>query len=62
VRLLKQDNVVSQRAKDAGLTLESLGIRPTSVEVVVPDYLWRFRPRGEFASDEKRPEDVRPDS
>jgi len=62
VRLLKQDNVVSQRAKDAGLTLESLGIRPTSVEVVVPDYLWRFRPRGEFASDERRPEDIRPDS
>lgn len=50
VRLLKDDNVVSQRAKDAGLTLEALGIAPTSVEVIVPDYLWRFRPRGEFAT------------
>jgi len=52
VRLLRKDNVVSQRAKDEGLTLEALGIEPHSVEVIVPDYLWRFRPSGEFASDE----------
>jgi NADH dehydrogenase len=57
VRLLKKDNVVSQRAKDEGLTLETLGIKPTSVEVIVPDYLWRFRSRGEFAR-----EDVPPDA
>lgn len=52
VRLLRSDNVVSQRAKDEGLTLEALGITPTSVEIIVPDYLWRFRPSGEFATDE----------
>jgi len=52
VRLLRKDNVVSQRAKDEGLTLESLGVTPHSVEVIVPDYLWRFRPSGEFATDE----------
>jgi len=52
VRLLRKDNVVSQRAKDEGLTLESLGIEPHSVEAIAPDYLWRFRPSGEFATDE----------
>lgn len=53
VRQLRKDNVVSQRAQDEGLTLEALGIKPTSLEVIVPDYLWRFRPHGEFAGDEK---------
>jgi NADH dehydrogenase len=52
VRLLRKDNVVSQRAKDEGLTLEALGIEPHSVESIVPDYLWRFRPSGEFATDD----------
>ncbi len=54
LRLLRKDNVVSQRAKDEGLTLEALGITPTSVDVIVPDYLWRFRPRGEFGRGDDR--------
>jgi NADH dehydrogenase len=52
VRMLRSDNVVSQRAKDEGLILESLGIKPHSVEAIVPDYLWRFRSGGEFATKE----------
>ena len=48
VELLRYDNVVSQAAKDAGLTLEGLGIRPDSLEGVAPQYLWRFRPAGQF--------------
>jgi uncharacterized protein YbjT (DUF2867 family) len=48
VELLRTDNVVSQAAKDAGLTLEGLGITPDSLEAVVPQYLWRFRPAGQF--------------
>ncbi len=52
VRMLRSDNVVSQRAKDEGLVLESLGITPHSVEAIVPDYLWRFRSGGEFATNE----------
>ncbi len=44
VRLLKQDNVMSQGA----LTLSDLGIQPDSVEAIVPDYLWRFRPKGQY--------------
>jgi len=54
LRLLRKDNVVSQQAQDEGLTLEALGIKPNSVEIVVPDYLWRFRPHGEFAREEDR--------
>jgi NADH dehydrogenase len=49
VELLKSDNVVSEAAKTAGLTLEGLGIRPDSMEAVVPQYLWRFRKTGQFA-------------
>jgi NADH dehydrogenase len=48
VELLRTDNVVSQAAKDAGLTLEGLGITPDSLEAVAPQYLWRFRPAGQF--------------
>ena len=48
VELLRTDNVVSQAAKDAGLTLEGLCITPDSLEAVAPQYLWRFRPAGQF--------------
>jgi NADH dehydrogenase len=48
VRLLERDNVVSDAAKAAGLTLEGLGITPDSLEAIAPQYLWRFRPQGQF--------------
>jgi NADH dehydrogenase len=48
VELLRSDNVVSVAAKSAGLTLEGLGITPDSMEAVAPNYLWRFRPSGQF--------------
>jgi hypothetical protein len=48
VELLRSDNVVSDAAKAAGLTLEALGITPASMEAVAPQYLWRFRPSGQF--------------
>jgi NADH dehydrogenase len=48
VELLKSDNVVSDAAKAAGLTLEGLGIASDSMEAVCPQYLWRFRPMGQF--------------
>src|SRR5947209_4305003 len=49
VALLRHDNVVSDSAKAAGLTLEGLGITPDSLEAIVPQYLWRFRKAGQFA-------------
>jgi uncharacterized protein YbjT (DUF2867 family) len=48
VELLKSDSVVSTAAKTAGLTLEGLGITPDSLEAIAPQYLWRFRPAGQF--------------
>lgn len=44
VKLLRKDNVVSEGAKG----FADLGITPTSAEAVVPDYLWRFRPSGQY--------------
>jgi len=48
VAMLQSDNVVSDAAKAAGLTLEGLGITPDSLEAVAPQYLWRFRAAGQF--------------
>jgi len=50
VRLLKKDNVVATTA--AGLS--DLGITPTSVEAVIPSYLWRYRAKGEYAENPRR--------
>jgi NADH dehydrogenase len=44
VTFLKGENVVSPDA----LTLADLGIAPDSLEAVLPSYLWRFRPKGQF--------------
>ena len=48
VALLQSDNVVSDTAKAAGLTLEGLGIAADSLEAIAPQYLWRFRAAGQF--------------
>jgi NADH dehydrogenase len=50
VALLRTDNVVSEAARAQGRTLEGLGIRPETIETVVPTYLWRFRKTGQFRS------------
>ena len=48
VEMLRSDNVVSDTAKAAGLTLDGLGIAADSLEAVAPQYLWRFRAAGQF--------------
>ncbi|MGQ4274704.1 complex I NDUFA9 subunit family protein [Terrihabitans sp. B22-R8] len=48
VEALRADNVVSEAAMAEGRTLEGLGIRPTSVENVVPTYLYAYRKAGQF--------------
>ncbi|RME64964.1 MAG: NAD-dependent epimerase/dehydratase family protein, partial [Alphaproteobacteria bacterium] len=45
VRLLRRDNVVSPDCPG----LADLGIKPTPVEAVVPGYLVRYRPHGQFS-------------
>ncbi|CAN7411278.1 complex I NDUFA9 subunit family protein [Bosea sp. LjRoot9] len=48
VTLLESDNVVSPAAKAEARDFAGLGIAPSSVEAVVPSYLWRFRKTGQF--------------
>ena len=50
VRQLQQDNVVSEEAIADGRTLAGLGIGATALEAILPTYLSRFRPHGEFRS------------
>jgi uncharacterized protein YbjT (DUF2867 family) len=48
VELLRQDNIVSNEAKQERRTLDGLGITPTLMEAIVPAYLQRFRKTGQF--------------
>lgn len=44
VKNLRNDNVVSDGAKG----FADLGIEPVELSSVLPDYLWRFRPSGQY--------------
>lgn len=46
VRNLARDNVVAPGAKG----FADLGIAPTALEAVLPEYLWRYRPSGQYAA------------
>ncbi|WGV15084.1 complex I NDUFA9 subunit family protein [Fuscovulum ytuae] len=46
VRNLRADNVVTPGAKG----FAELGITPTAMEAVLPEYLWRYRPSGQYAA------------
>ncbi|HLL26301.1 MAG TPA: complex I NDUFA9 subunit family protein [Xanthobacteraceae bacterium] len=52
VLLLEKDNVVSAKAERDGRTLKGLGVAPTTLEAVLPSYLWRFRKTGQYARSE----------
>ncbi len=46
VESLKSDNIVSATAR----TLADLGIEPASIGAVMPEYLWCYRPSGQYAA------------
>jgi uncharacterized protein YbjT (DUF2867 family) len=46
VRNLARDNVVSPQARG----FADLGISPTAMDAVLPEYLWRYRPSGQYAA------------
>lgn len=46
VRSLRHDNVVAEDARGFG----DLGIETVAIETVLPEYLWRFRKDGQYAS------------
>ncbi|MCA0271254.1 MAG: complex I NDUFA9 subunit family protein [Proteobacteria bacterium] len=56
VKSLKVDNVVSKGAKG----LEDLGIAPTPAAAIIPDYLWRFRPSGQYDAIKASAKNLRP--
>ncbi len=56
VRSLRVDNVVS----DGTRGLADLGIEPAAVETVIPEYLWRFRPSGQYAEIKNNAKNLRP--
>lgn len=46
VKNLRHDNVVAEGAKG----FADLGIEPTPTEAVLPEYLWPYRPSGQYAA------------
>jgi uncharacterized protein YbjT (DUF2867 family) len=56
VESLKTDNVVDAQATREGRTLEGLGIMPSSIQSIVPAYLYRFRKAGQFTAPKGIPE------
>ena len=48
VKQLQHDNVVSEKARQEGRTLEGLGIKPRTIEAILPTYLWTYRAAGQF--------------
>ncbi|SEK80768.1 NADH dehydrogenase [Roseovarius azorensis] len=56
VRSLRVDNVVSDGAKG----FADLGITPVAPEAVLTDYLWRFRPSGQYEAIKESASKLRP--
>lgn len=48
VAQLTVDNVVSDDARRHKRTIEAFGIDPATMDAILPTYLWRFRPHGQF--------------
>lgn len=55
VKNLRNDNV----ANDDLMGFDELGIHPISLESVLPDYLWRFRPSGQYSEIKKSARNLR---
>ena len=56
VKSLRVDNIVSEGA----LGFADLGITPVSADAVLPDYLWRFRPAGQYEAIKESAGNLRP--
>lgn len=49
---LGNDNIVSKEAIKQKRTLSAFGIKPTSMDIILPTYMWRFREHGQFEKQE----------
>jgi NADH dehydrogenase len=56
VRSLRVDNTVADGARG----FADLGITPTALDAVLPDYLWRFRPAGQYDAIKESARNLRP--
>ena len=56
VENLRRDNVVAEGARG----FAELGIDPVAMEVILPDYLWRFRESGQYAEIKESARNLRP--
>lgn len=48
VRLLRRDNVVGESGDATVGRIEDFGIKPVAADVILPTYLYRFRPKGQY--------------
>jgi uncharacterized protein YbjT (DUF2867 family) len=56
LRSLAHDNVVSDGARG----FDDLGIAPVDMGTILPDYLWRFRPSGQYDAIKRSARNLRP--
>jgi uncharacterized protein YbjT (DUF2867 family) len=56
VKNLRNDNVVAIDAKG----FADLGIKPTAMEAILPDYLWRFRSSGQYDAIKESAQNLKP--
>ena len=56
VKNLRRDNVVAEGTQG----FAELGIDPVAMTSVLPEYLWRFRPSGEFSAIKESAQNLRP--
>ncbi|CUH38890.1 hopanoid-associated sugar epimerase [Jannaschia seosinensis] len=57
VRNLARDNVVG----DTATGFEAFGISPTAMEAILPGYLWRFRPSGQYSDIQRSARNLKAD-
>ena len=55
VKNLSRDNVVAEGARG----FADLGIEPTAMEAVLPEYLWRYRPQGQYTAIQESAKNLR---
>lgn len=56
VTSLRSDNTVAPKAK----TLATLGIKPTGIDSVIPEYLWCYRPAGQYSAIKDSAKNLKP--
>ncbi|MRX50962.1 SDR family NAD(P)-dependent oxidoreductase [Paracoccus sp. S-4012] len=63
-RIVTQDQLrslkVPNRVAEGARGFEAFGIEPVAADVIIPTYLWRFRPSGQYAAIQRSAQKLRP--